>query len=88
LTAMPTCNLVSNIGFDRNGTHTKEANELANLATSPVDRIRHPDQVSCDRQADRETDKLIFSGPWREPSRATRFRRSLTWLARGRRSAA
>ena len=53
LTATPNQNLVSNIGFGRDSTHTAYSNSpLANMATFELDQIVHPRRLS-------ETKKLI-----------------------------
>ncbi|MGI9470094.1 MAG: glycosyltransferase family 2 protein [Rubripirellula sp.] len=82
LTALPKQNLISNIGFNSNGTHTQEATSLANLPTFPMDIICHPDQVLRDLRADQVTDEQIFSGPWREPGPMKRITNKLRSLRR------
>jgi hypothetical protein len=56
LTILPTVNLVSNIGFGAQATHTKVKGRLAEVPTYPmVFPLRHPPLVIRDAQADRFT---------------------------------
>ncbi len=61
---MPSENLVSNIGFDQDATHTKGASNLANL---PVVAIKfplvHPSAVVRNLKADRFSEKIWFRLP-------------------------
>jgi hypothetical protein len=53
LAILPNVNLISNIGFESNATHTTGGiHILANRPTESIDIIRHPAQVDPDRQAD------------------------------------
>lgn len=62
---LPHVNLVSNIGVDRDATHTKKLDKVANL---PVDAIifpiHHPPVIMRDTEADRFTESSIFSGSY------------------------
>ena len=85
LTALPKQNLVSNIGFNESGTHTQEATSLSNLPTFPMNEIIHPEVVHRDLEADRYSDEMIFSGPWREPGAIQKIANKLkTTMARRR----
>jgi hypothetical protein len=54
LTAIPRVNLVSNIGFGGEATHTQQdALGLANLPTEELGPIRHPAEVAWDAEGDR-----------------------------------
>ena len=54
LTATPNVNLVSNIGFGPNSTHTASANSpLAGMAANAIGEIRHPKTIEQDTGADR-----------------------------------
>jgi hypothetical protein len=56
LAIIPNVNLVSNIGFHGNATHTKDSiNILANRPTESVANVRHPAFVAPDLRADRYT---------------------------------
>jgi hypothetical protein len=63
LSIIPSANLVSNIGFSPEGTHTKDANSL--LALMPVVPMEfplsHPPSVIRDVEADAKAQKIIFS---------------------------
>jgi hypothetical protein len=72
LTATPNVNLVSNIGFGPDSTHTTSADSLqANMATGPLGKLTHPDQVLQDTAADRYVFDHVFDG------RSLRFPQSL-----------
>jgi hypothetical protein len=64
LTALPECNLVSNIGFDDAATHTSDPSlPGASLATSALGfPLRHPYAVLRDLRADRLTQRRYFEG--------------------------
>jgi len=63
LTATPNVNLVSNIGFGPDSTHTGSAdNHQANLATSPLGKLTHPCQIEQDIVADRYVFDHTFGG--------------------------
>jgi len=61
LTVLPNVNLVSNIGFNCDATHTKNINRLANIPahsiTFPLD---HPQFIIRDTQADDFTQRNVF----------------------------
>jgi hypothetical protein len=57
LTAIPNVNLVSNIGFGEDATHTKDkSNKFSKIPTSKISHIIHPSQVIINIEAD----KFIF----------------------------
>ena len=50
----PNTNLVSNIGFGENATHTTdETDKNANLPTSNLSKLKHPSSISIDWEADK-----------------------------------
>jgi hypothetical protein len=56
LTIVPGKNLISNIGFDGNATHTTDTqSKLAALATEPMDKILHPPSMTVNIKADKYT---------------------------------
>ncbi len=65
LTVLPEINLVSNIGFDQEGTHTRNAKNI--LANLPVEAmgfpLQHPPFIIRHTQADRFTQNSHFSPP-------------------------
>ena len=53
LSIMPNVNLISNIGFGVEATHTKEHNEFSNLPTTPiVFPLKHPKAIFASEQLD------------------------------------
>ncbi len=62
LTILPNVNLVSNIGFRRDGTHIMGDSQLANLATQDITEIFHPSFLIRDRTADEYTFDYVFGG--------------------------
>ena len=63
LTIIPNVNLVSNIGFDLEATHTKNQGNLTNLPTKNIDfPLLHPPQVFQNLEADSLTEKNVISG--------------------------
>ena len=67
----PNYNLVSNLGFGLNSTHSIDKNDkLSKLETTNIESIVHPAKIQIDKAADVFTNKTVFK------------RRSLTELAR------
>lgn len=63
LTATPNVNLVSNIGFGADATHTtSDASPLASLPTHALGALRHPSTVAHDTVADRYAFDHSFDG--------------------------
>lgn len=63
LTATPNVNLVSNIGFGPDATHTvADARDLCAMATSKIGELKHPLTVVQDVIADRYTFDRTFGG--------------------------
>jgi len=60
LCILPKVNLVSNIGFAADATHTKLESDLANLPTAVLGPMVHPNFVLVDEQADWHSFKKIF----------------------------
>jgi len=61
LTILPNVNLVSNIGFDRDATHTKGTSRLASMPVQAMRfPLRHPPFVVRDRQADDYTSEKAY----------------------------
>jgi hypothetical protein len=77
LTATPNVNLVSNIGFGPDSTHTASANSpLAGMGTASLGTLQHPATVTQDVDADRYVFDHTFGG------RLMRFPYSLFRLPR------
>ena len=70
LTATPNVNLISNIGFGRDATHTVNADSpLAGVATKAIGELLHPAAISRNQAADRYAFDYAFGGknqrfPW------------------------
>jgi hypothetical protein len=62
LTALPNVNLVSNIGFRSDGTHTFGESKLANMPVGDIGRLQHPEFIARDREADMYTFDRVFGG--------------------------
>ncbi|ELS34329.1 MULTISPECIES: methyltransferase FkbM [Pseudanabaena] len=61
LTVIPNINLVSNIGFNNEATHTKRVNHIANIPTERMGfPLLHPQFLIRDTQSDNLTQKNIF----------------------------
>jgi hypothetical protein len=61
LTILPDVNLVSNIGFGTDATHTGDlASPLASLSTGDLGKIKHPKQVVRNAEADAYTFATVF----------------------------
>ncbi|MBY5267709.1 glycosyltransferase family 2 protein [Spiribacter salinus] len=77
LTATPNVNLVSNIGFGEDSTHTSSANSpLANLPVGVIGNFTHPQRIEQDNDADRFVADQVFGCRYR------RFPRSFINLPR------
>jgi hypothetical protein len=64
MTILPAVNMISNIGFDANATHTTGDSELANLARCPISfPLKHPPGVFKNVQADMFSEKRCFRVP-------------------------
>ncbi|TWU23047.1 hypothetical protein Pla52o_25810 [Novipirellula galeiformis] len=61
LTAVPARNLVSNIGFGDDATHTTDSSPFENLPTYELDTIVHPDRICRSVQNDVYIDRVFFS---------------------------
>jgi hypothetical protein len=62
LTATPNVNLVTNIGFGPEGTHTVVAEDQEGLPVGSLGPLTHPDRIEQDRNADRYVFDHHFSG--------------------------
>lgn len=84
LAVMPHANLVTNLGFGEDATHTKEASEFLSQPTSLLGAIRHPPYVIRDAAADALTFARNFGGDAMKARDlpAARIRRSLEPILR------
>lgn len=62
LTATPNVNLVSNIGFGPDATHTQTESPVSRLQVMSIGHIVHPKQVEVHHKADNFTYWLVFKG--------------------------
>jgi hypothetical protein len=77
LTILPRVNLVSNIGFNAQATHTLADSPLMKLPTAAMEfPLRHPPSVVRDAQADTIDQRLIFRAPTRWSRALRRLRRA------------
>ena len=80
LSIMPNVNLISNIGFDQDATHTTRDSPYSRLPMEPMlFPLQHPDAIFANRSLDRRAYRLFESPPLLD-----RVRRRLARL-RGRR---
>jgi hypothetical protein len=64
LTVLPNVNLVSNIGFGEDGTHTSGDSPLSKMAAFELSfPLKHPNWMIKDKRADDYTQKTIFNQP-------------------------
>ena len=59
LCVIPNYNLISNIGFRDDATHTKSANKLANQKIQSMDIIKHPFKIEQNKKADNYYSKFF-----------------------------
>jgi hypothetical protein len=69
LTATPSKNLVSNIGFGKEGTNTLETESIySNMKTETLGEIKHPQEIIINRAADKYTFENNYGGKnYRQP---------------------
>ena len=84
LTVLPETNLVTNIGFRNDATHTTEAgHHLGELPLVPITQWVHPSIIAQDRWADAFTWKKIICPPaWREQFYSKKKKRLQKWFGR------
>ena len=64
LTILPRVNLVSNIGFGEQATHTfDQQSPMANQEKFELSVSDHPTTISCDRSADQKIREIVFEPP-------------------------
>ncbi|MES9872803.1 MAG: glycosyltransferase family 2 protein [Candidatus Sedimenticola sp. PURPLELP] len=65
LNVIPQVNLISNIGFGDDSTHTKEVNRFSNIKTEAIKQpLIGPLQKIYNAPADNYTESKMFSGTW------------------------
>lgn len=64
LSVIPQVNLVKNIGFDENASHTKKISKRANIPFHAIQRpLKYPHFIVRDADADRILQKYVFQNP-------------------------
>ena len=63
LTIVPNKNLVSNIGFGTEATHTTQDSPLANMKTEEMILIKHPKKITRNKSADNYISSKIYKIP-------------------------
>jgi hypothetical protein len=64
LTATPNANLVTNIGFGPEGTHTQASEDQTGVPVEPLGLLTHPRRIKQDGRADRYVFDHVFGGQW------------------------
>ncbi|TWT82867.1 hypothetical protein CA13_43300 [Planctomycetes bacterium CA13] len=75
LTALPNQNLVSNIGFGEDATHTSGQSPLENLPRFELESIKHPSHVARSCLADQRSDRELFSRGKTKPRHVVQYAR-------------
>ena len=60
LTIIPNKNLIKNIGFGADATHTFDDSEFSNLDTEEISILNHPTMIVRDYEADEFTSQLMY----------------------------
>jgi hypothetical protein len=69
LTVQPEANLVTNIGFGPDATHTRGQSRVASLPVGAIGRLRHPSSLEVDQAADDFSQRYIFFQHINDPER-------------------
>ncbi len=81
LTILPSANLVSNIGFGADATHTRRAGAFANLPVVPMAfPLRHPPFLIRDNVSDERTERIVYNS---FPVRAVKTLARRLWGLKG-----
>ncbi len=79
LNVIPNVNLVSNIGFGQDATHTVGDSRLANIPTKAIEKISHPPLVTRHKEADKYSFSQCFQRPPRLKRLQLKIRKKLFW---------
>ncbi len=82
LTVTPEINLIRNLGFRPDATHTTGADEFANVEIGQLPELCHPPEVAPCREADLYTFNTVFTQPAPPVRLRSRFARSVRSLYR------
>ena len=77
--AIPDVNLVSNIGFGTDATHTTGDSHLANLPTGPLTSMNHPPLCVRNKEADQHCFKRCYQRPPRLRRLQLKIQKRLPW---------
>ena len=69
LAVLPEANLVTNIGFGPDATHTRGQSRIASLPVGTLGRLRHPSSLDVHRGADDFSQRYIFFQHINDPER-------------------
>ncbi|NBK91496.1 glycosyltransferase family 2 protein [bacterium 1XD21-13] len=72
LSVFPSVNLIENMGFDENATHTKEKMEGYDACTAELEIVSHPKEIVADYQYPREIEKQYQIPFWNKVIRKLR----------------
>jgi hypothetical protein len=72
LTATPQKNLVQNVGFGREATHTKGTEQRLSIPTEQLQILQHPDAIQPNHQADRYVFEHVFCNEKKDSNRGVR----------------
>lgn len=73
LTIVPKYNLIQNIGYGPDGTHTIEENWQANMAVRPLNTLTHPEMVERSKIWDNNTFNKMLPAPSAEKKKSIRY---------------
>jgi hypothetical protein len=79
ITAIPSVNLVQNIGFSEAATHTRDGKHTLSIATKPLPELRHPRGVVVDYEADAYVFRTIFCPAKRDQWDSSDLRLGALW---------
>lgn len=71
----PNVNLISNIGFGKQATHTTLDSPFANMITQNIGKISHPKNTKINKKADRYTSNKVYNIPTRTKSNFEYFKK-------------
>ena len=63
IAAVPNVNLITNIGFGEDATHTTKYSPLSNIPNEFIKLIKHPHNIKVNRKADKYSSKVVFKIP-------------------------
>ncbi|MCG3164359.1 MAG: hypothetical protein POELPBGB_00113 [Bacteroidia bacterium] len=59
----PNSNMISNIGFGDQATHTNEESKISNIPLQKISKIKHPQKIRINYQADKYMFENIYGSP-------------------------